>query len=497
MKLTYEQYLDKVRGCWLGKNIGGTLGIPFEGKRGTFDISYYTHDISGGMLPNDDLDLQLVFLNAAERFGRALTAENLADYWIYGIPCDWSEYGAGRANVSAGIAPPLSGGLHNEFARSCGCFIRSELWACLAPGHPEIAVQYAYQDGIVDHADEGVYGEVFCAAIQSAAFAETDTNRLLDIGLSYIPEDCALAGVVRLARECYRDRRGWRESRKAILRAYPDTFGLMRSAPDPELPRGALGFDVPANIGLMVMAWLYGEGDFDRSICIAAGCGEDADCTAGTLAATLGIAFGTGYFAEKWTAPIGNTIKTFTVDRTKENLIIPDTIEALTDRVARLMPVFLHGCCRFDGGLTISMRDELIAAPVRTGWFVERQFRDTIRDSFRTLTGSSAAFTLRATPAVCELVPGAPLELTLELENHWIRQQWAELQLFCLENGQTFGYRRQPVFLNQHTAGWAHTRLSLTFPTEGLSCGRHELQILATASDSVSRVWLCVPFFIV
>ncbi len=495
MKLTYEQYLDKVRGCWLGKNIGGTLGIPFEGKRGTFDIEYYTHDISGGMLPNDDLDLQLVFLNAAERYGKALTAENLADYWVYGIPCDWSEYGAGRANIGAGIAPPLSGGLHNEFRNSCGCFIRSELWACLAPGHPEIAVQYAYKDAIVDHADEGVYGEVFCAAIQSAAFGETDANTLIDIGLSYIPEDSALAGAVRLARQTWLDQRGWKEARKAILLAYPDTFGLMRSAPDPLIPRGELGFDAPANIALMVMAWLYGQGDFSRSICIAAGCGEDADCTAGTLAATLGIAFGTGLFEERWTAPIGTAIKTFTVDRTKEDVQIPETIDQLTDRVAKLMPVFLHGYCSFEGGVSVELQP-VAARPVKTGWFVERQFRDVIRGSFGTFTAAATTFALKAGLAACEVQQGSPLQLTVTLENSLIRQQWIELELFCIENGQTHGYRKQPVFLNQHTAGYSEAVLPLALPTEGLAPGRHELHILAAANGAVSRAALQLPFFI-
>ena len=30
-----------VRGCWLGKNIGGTLGAPFEGQRTLQNVSFY------------------------------------------------------------------------------------------------------------------------------------------------------------------------------------------------------------------------------------------------------------------------------------------------------------------------------------------------------------------------------------------------------------------------------------------------------------------------
>lgn len=38
MQLNFDNYLDKMRGCWNGKNIGGTLGAPFEGMRGVFDV---------------------------------------------------------------------------------------------------------------------------------------------------------------------------------------------------------------------------------------------------------------------------------------------------------------------------------------------------------------------------------------------------------------------------------------------------------------------------
>jgi len=33
--LSEPEYRDKVYACWLGKNIGGTLGAPVEGRKET------------------------------------------------------------------------------------------------------------------------------------------------------------------------------------------------------------------------------------------------------------------------------------------------------------------------------------------------------------------------------------------------------------------------------------------------------------------------------
>ena len=141
--MKYAEYLDKVRACWLGKNIGGTLGAPFEAYRCAMDLEYYTHDITKGAIPNDDLDLQLVWLNAAEKYKTAADSEILSSFWVMDVTAYWSEYGAGMNNLDFGILPPGSGNYQNPFKESCGAFIRSEIWACLAPGHPEIAVKYA------------------------------------------------------------------------------------------------------------------------------------------------------------------------------------------------------------------------------------------------------------------------------------------------------------------------------------------------------------------
>lgn len=71
--MKFSEYRDRVRACWLGKNIGGTLGAPYEGWRDVFDISYYTHDLSKGVLPNDDLDFQLIWLlNGGQTGGNML-----------------------------------------------------------------------------------------------------------------------------------------------------------------------------------------------------------------------------------------------------------------------------------------------------------------------------------------------------------------------------------------------------------------------------------------
>lgn len=80
MIIQFNDYKDKVLGCLYGKNIGGTLGAPFECYRGVHDVNFYTQDTSKP-IPNDDVDLQLVWLRAVEMEGKKLDAQVLAEYW--------------------------------------------------------------------------------------------------------------------------------------------------------------------------------------------------------------------------------------------------------------------------------------------------------------------------------------------------------------------------------------------------------------------------------
>ena len=131
-----SEYRDKVLGCWTGKNIGGTLGAPMEGRREIFDVKFYVQDLKGKPAPNDDLDLQLIWLLAVEENGIYQVNERvLGEYWLSHITGPWNEYGVGKVNMANGLVPPLSGAFNNEqWKNSNGAWIRSEIWACLFPG---------------------------------------------------------------------------------------------------------------------------------------------------------------------------------------------------------------------------------------------------------------------------------------------------------------------------------------------------------------------------
>ena len=126
--LKFREYYDKVKGCYLGKNIGGTLGAPFECYRGVYDIDGFMQDVSSP-IPNDDVDLQLVWLAAVEQEGRRIDSHVLAEYWDYYVTAVISEYGTGKNNFNKGIMPPHTGYLRNFNRDSNGAWIRTEIWA--------------------------------------------------------------------------------------------------------------------------------------------------------------------------------------------------------------------------------------------------------------------------------------------------------------------------------------------------------------------------------
>lgn len=346
--ITYGQLKNKIAGCWNGKNIGGCLGAPYEGPRRINNVKFYDETVIANPPANDDLDLQILWLNAVERFGKFVNSDILAEYFsAYVIP-NWVEYGSAKANLRAGLKPPLSGITDNDYHNSNGSFIRSEIWACLCPGMPDKAAEYAFHDAVIDHGEEGLYAELFCAAAESAAFVESDTERLINVGLSYIPENCACAKAVRLVMEEYEKGTDWKKVRVRLLSEITCNFGVQDKAPDKrcdEFPLAKPGYDAACHIGFLALCWLYGEGDFEKTICLAVNVGDDADCTAATIGAILGIVIGNEVLPEKWVKPLNDKITTKCINVLSPGITAPLTVGEMTDRVLACIPIFSDKAC--------------------------------------------------------------------------------------------------------------------------------------------------------
>lgn len=319
---------DKIHACWIGKNIGGSLGAPYEGKTEMQNVTGFVHE-KGEPLPNDDLDLQLVWLAALEEVGaHRLSARDLAEYWISYVVPHWNEYGVAKSNLKAGILPPLSGELNNEeWRHSNGAWIRSEIWACLAPGYSEIARHFAFMDACVDHGmGEGTIAEQFTVTMESLAFRYSDLRWILEESLKAIPAESRVARSIRLVMEYYDGGKSMVEARNALVEDSKD-----------------LGwFQAPANLGYVVLGLLYGEGDFKKSMLAAVNCGDDTDCTAATVGAFLGILKGTDGLPADWAEYIGDRIVTNSVDLTCRRIRTLNTCTALTERVMAQIPAVLN-----------------------------------------------------------------------------------------------------------------------------------------------------------
>jgi len=354
MKLNRAWYYDKVYACWLGKNIGGTIGAPYEGTKDMLDITGFKTK-PGEPLPNDDLDLQLLWMFIVEREGiNKLNQNLLAEYWVDWIPPHWNEYGIARENLKSGLLPPLSGEIENtRWQTSNGAWIRSEIWALLFPYCGDVAMKYASMDAMVDHGiSEGTYAEIFTVAIQNAAIYNSDIMSIIENALTKIPKDCLISKAVRLVIEEYGKGTDYRTVRNMLV----------------ELTKELGYFQAPANIGYVIIGLLYGEGDFKKSVLYAVNCGDDTDCTAATVGATLGIIGGTAAIPQDWKEYIGDRIITISING-QEVYTLPKTCTELTEQVMRNIPAVMSN---FD--VSLSFTDE------------ENEFDETIIEKFNNKT---------------------------------------------------------------------------------------------------------------
>lgn len=408
---TNEFLRDKIYACWLGKNIGGTLGTPYEGQRDMHDIQGFASK-PGEPLPNDDLDLQLVWLRAVTEWGPdAINSKLLGEYWLTYIGPNWNEYGVCKANMRDGIQPPMTGEINNEqWQDSNGAWIRTEVWACMYPAMPEKAIRLAFEDASVDHGfGEGTYAAIFVAAMESAAFVINDAEELLKIGLSKIPENCRVARSARIVIDAYHNGIDWRTCRNMVVEDSKD-----------------LGwFQAPANVAFVVLGLLYGKGDFKQSLIYAVDCGDDTDCTGATLGSLMGIMGGMKVIPDDWRAYIGDDIKSICI--AAGHGLWPKTCTELTDCIMDVLPITLNRRHGLLGNInkSVQLGSELCIGDINPENFYGREFVEKLaaRKRYSFVVESPLADVLVEFDEKPVVQPGGTLTGAISIERHTFNEQ--------------------------------------------------------------------------
>ncbi|MBM3288694.1 MAG: ADP-ribosylglycohydrolase family protein, partial [Candidatus Hydrogenedentes bacterium] len=243
-----DDFEDRLRGAWLGRAAGCTLGVPVEswsvedmeqlaklGKQPFPPRDYWAvhpkqdvvhhqvkriRDYLRGHIAevpvDDDLGYTQLGLLVLERHGLDFTTEDVAAMWLEHIPLAWTAEEVTLRNLRAGAAPAKAGGIDNPYQEWIGADIRSDPWGYACAGWPERAAEFAHRDATLSHRGNGIYGAMFFAAAIAAAFGVDDPIDAIRIGLTEIPRGCRLANDLRWALRTAPNLKTFRDARDAV-----------------------------------------------------------------------------------------------------------------------------------------------------------------------------------------------------------------------------------------------------------------------------------------
>ena len=326
-KLQRKGLRDRLKGAWLGRAAGCTLGAPVENwpiadmkrlaqrsgmpwpptdywmshpqagetRYGKSTIGDYLRGRMRCVPVDDDLTYTLLGLLILEDYGPDFTTEQVGRAWLNYLPVACTAEAVALDNLRDGIPASQAGEINNPYQEWIGADIRSDPWGYVAAGWPERAAELAYRDAFLSHRQNGVYGAMFFAAAIAAAFAMDNVRDALEIGLTEIPKDCRLAGDVRWALDTGRRLASWRAARKAVDERFVGMHPVHTNN----------------NACLTVFGLLLGAGDFTCTIGLTVAMGLDNDCTAATAGSLLGASRGIGNIPHHWWKPFRNKTRTY------------------------------------------------------------------------------------------------------------------------------------------------------------------------------------------
>lgn len=332
-----DQLFDKVYGAWLGRSAGCLLGQPVEGwKRdrligfmkdtGNYPLRFYmSSDVPQGivdkyqikndvqvygspctnwinnvkhMVEDDDMNYTIIGLAILEKYGFDFSSDDVGESWLMNLPilhvCTAERIA--YKNLINLIAPPESGSYRNVYREWIGAQIRADFFGYANPGNTEMAAEMAWKDASISHVKNGIYGEMWVAAMLAAAAVIEDIEQVILAGLAEIPETSRLAEDVHRVIAWKKEGINWEEASDRIHRQY-----------DEHSPHHWCHTN--SNAMIVTLALLFGERDFEQSIAMAVACAFDTDCNGATVGSILGMMLGAKALPEKWISPLNDLIK--------------------------------------------------------------------------------------------------------------------------------------------------------------------------------------------
>nr|MDQ2732130.1 ADP-ribosylglycohydrolase family protein [Armatimonadota bacterium] len=283
-------------------------------------IQYYVHEQLHAPLvvTDDDISGTFTFLRALSDNGcrKDITAEAIGRTWLNYLIQDrtvlwWG--GMGRSTehtaylrLKGGIPAPRSGSIQlngRTVAEQIGAQIFIDGWGMVAPGDPALAADLARRAASVSHDGEAIYGAQVIAAMEAAAFEEGDLGRLLDIATGFVPKDSLIFRMIDDLRGWRRSEDDWRKTREKLAERY----GYQHYGG---------GCHMIPNHGVIILALLYGEDDFGKSLAIANTAGWDTDCNSGNVGCLMALKNGLAGLetGPDWRGPVADRMYLPTAD---------------------------------------------------------------------------------------------------------------------------------------------------------------------------------------
>ena len=324
---------QKLKGAWLGRVCGCMLGQPIEcigideletllkatdnyplqryitrddvmnpiAEKISFPLRSKTYvDMLKNGFPGDD-DINYTFMASfiLEKYGRDFTSQQVCDAWICAQPivCYATAEKVTYRNIVAQYSVPDTAIYKNPFREWIGAQIRGDYFGYINPGDPETAAEMAWRDARISHVKNGIYGEMFVAAMNAAAMVCDDPEMVILCGMSQIPSTSRLYEKLQGVLDCYHSGKDWNTFFKEFRSRYDewDKHDAVHTVSNAELVAAAL---------------LWGERDYSKTVCLAVQCGFDTDCNGATAGSIVGMMVGCDGIEKKWTDPIKGLVNT-------------------------------------------------------------------------------------------------------------------------------------------------------------------------------------------